>query len=77
MINLTLMFLSFYIFLCFQYYTVFHFQNTLLEVMYQNASSKNRNEIKNIKTKVEKKIKLHIVLFWPVFEIYFFIKRKK
>jgi hypothetical protein len=77
MFSFLITFIIFYTITCLQYFFSLNFQKKLLEVMYQNASSKNRIEIKSIKMIVERKSQLYVILLWPIFETYFFIKKRK
>ena len=45
-------------------------KNQIVEKMYQNATSKNRSNIKKIKNSIELRKKIYIVLIWPLYEIY-------
>ena len=52
-------------------------KNQIVEKIYQNANSKNRANIKKIKSLIETRKRIYIVLFWPIYEIYLTIFRNE
>ena len=63
-------FIVFYFLTCFLYFRMLSIKNQIVEKMYQNATSKNRSNIKKIKNSIELRKKIYIVLIWPLYEIY-------
>lgn len=62
--------LSFYLLTCLLYRAVLKNIEKLVEKIYQNATSKNRNEIKKIKESIVTRRKIYVSLFWPLYEAY-------
>ena len=63
-------FIAFYFLTCFLYFRILTIENKILEKIYQNASSKNRSNIKELKDLIKSRKRLQVVLFWPVYEVY-------
>jgi hypothetical protein len=63
--------------MCLLYGTFLTRLDSLIEQLYQNATSKNREKLKKIKNTVEKRNKVYIILFWPLYELYSMILRNE
>jgi len=70
-------FIAFYLLTCFLYFRMLTIENQIVEKIYQNANSKNRANIKKIKSLIETRKRIYIVLFWPIYEIYLTIFRNE
>lgn len=60
-----------YLIVCFLYRITINFIYDISNCIYQNASSKNRVQIKSIKEKIQFRKKIYIVFIWPLYELYF------
>ena len=71
MLELTLI----YLLSCFLYFVVYSNLKNICNKIHQNAPSKNRKNIKDSIFEIEKKLKIYSVLLWPVFELYYMIRK--
>jgi len=65
----------FYLLLSFLYYCVFKSISVIIEKLYQNATSKNRTNLKKLKESVALRKNVIFVLLWPIYEVYHLIKK--
>tara|TARA_B100000035_G_C21030148_1_gene567996 strand:+ start:452 stop:676 length:225 start_codon:yes stop_codon:yes gene_type:complete len=70
-------FILFYLLLSFLYFINIKIFASILEKIYQNASSKNRKNIKETKVLIESRKKIYIILTWPLYEIYLLINKNE
>lgn len=66
-----------YLITCFFYYVFLFYNLKILECIYQNSSSKNRIQIKEIRDDFRNKKTFLKVFFWPLFEFYYIVKRNE
>jgi len=70
-------FILLYFLLCHLYFCTLNTINQVTKKMYQNATSKNRTDIKKINASIENRKKIIIVLFWPFYETYLLMSKNK
>ena len=63
-------FIIFYFLTCFLYFSILSINSRIVDKIYQNATSKNRLNIKKIKSLIDARKKFYAILLWPLCEIY-------
>jgi len=66
-----------YLVACFLYYTFLFYNLKILECIYQNSSSKNRIEIKEIRDELKRKKTFLKAFLWPFLEFYYIVIRNE
>ena len=70
-------FILFYLLTCWLYFCTFQSVYKVVEKIHQNATSKNRTSIKQIKTSIEARNKVYFALLWPLYELYLLINKNE
>lgn len=57
------------------YFFIIKMIEQIYELIYQNSSSKNRNYVDTIRQKIIRRSRFYIVVIWPIYEIYLYLRK--
>jgi len=69
-------FFIFYFSLSLLYFCNLKNLSRICETMYQNASSKNRNQVDVLRQQIQKRLKFYNIAVWPLYEFYLYLKNE-
>ena len=70
-------FILFYLLTCWLYFCTLQLVYSVVKKIHQNATSKNRTSIKEIKDSISSRKKAALCLLWPFYEAYLFINKNE